>query len=272
MHSSAKLTLALIDRRPDAAAQVLASISGEDAAAFMNSIPTRYARAALMALNASACAAIIRHMDVTSASAVIRDMEFGASAAVLRQLQPAQRQALLQGLPGGRKTAFEKSLAFPPDSVGAVMTTDIPLLFQSDEVKQGLVLLKKHTENSIDAIFVVDKKRQYMGTVHVLELLRHAPSTALESLLDDACPGVSANARLAQIEDLPAWQLHRQLPVLSRQGEVIGAIERKTYHQHSTVRLTDMDVERAPMSQLMLGTMADCGQGLVDLLTPDSTK
>ncbi|MDA3934844.1 MAG: CBS domain-containing protein [Gammaproteobacteria bacterium] len=266
MLNSSRLTLAFINRYPDASAKVIASIASEDAAEFMESIPTRYAVAAFQALNTSASASIIKHMDETSATAVIRAMEFATAAAILRQLSSSKRTILLQDIPSRTKRSFEKSMAFATDVVGAVMTTDIPLLFANDEVKQGLNLLKKHTEKSIDSIFVVDDKRRFLGVVHVLDMLRHTPTTRLESLVDSSCTGVSANARLEQIADLEAWQLHRQLPVISRRGEVIGAIERKTFCQICTTNTSATDTDTASTAQLVLGAMADCSHGLMTLL------
>ncbi len=266
MASASKLTLAFINKRPEAAARILASLPAADAAAFVNSLPTRYAVKVCLSLSANNTASIIQLMESTAATAAIRDMEFAAASAVLRQLAPPVRAAYLADLPQRQQHEFEASLAFAPDTAGAKMTTFIATLTKSDSVQSALSLLKDDPQRHSELVYVLDSERKFVGAVRLLTLLQHPPKTALAELLDDSCVPLSPHASLEQIAKLDAWHDFSQLPVVSRRGEVIGTLFRKTFSQSEVINTLSVDANA--IAGPLLFTMAECMRGLLDLLIP----
>lgn len=270
MARASKLTLAFINKRPKSAAQILASLPAADAAAFVNTLPTRYAVKVFLSLSANSTASIIQQMDVTAATAAIRDMEFAAASAVLRQLAPSLRTAYIANLPDQQQREFEASLSFAPDTVGAKMTTFIATLTETDSVKSALSLLKEDPQRQSELVYVLDSNRKFMGAVRLLALLQYPPKTALGDLLDETCVSLSPHASLEQIAELEAWHEFSQLPVVSRRGEVIGTLFRKTFSQPEIIDASAAD--NNAVAGPLLFAMADCMRGLLDLLMSPSPR
>lgn len=228
MSKATKLTLAFIDKRPESAARVLTSLQVDDAAAFTSLIPTRYAVRLLARSNAKTAALIVKLSDVTAATAILRDMEFSAAAAILRQIPADDREALLSDLPRRQRRNFERSLAFAPGTVGAGMSTSIDVLSENNDVAEALRLKKGNPDSRSDLVFIVDDKRALTGVVSLLSLLQHPKRTVLKEIVDTSCTTVSPQMRLSQTANLNIWYKFSQLPVVSRRGELLGAIFRQS--------------------------------------------
>jgi len=267
MNRASELTLAFINKRPESAARVLASIPASDAAAFTASIPTRYAVRLLAHLNAKSAAAIIRLTDIMAATAVVRDMEFSAAAAILRQVPSDERELLLADLPRRQRRGFLTSLAFAPDSVGAHMSTSVDALSANDTAADALRLKKDHQDSHSELIFVVDANRALIGIVTLLSLIQHAERTELSELMDTTCVSVSPNMRLAQIANLDIWHRFSQLPVVSRRGELLGAIFRQTILATRSTFADGPNFAVQTITGTTLQMMGDGALGLFEMLT-----
>jgi Mg/Co/Ni transporter MgtE len=241
-------------------------MSLKDAAAFIESIPTRYAVLVFHALSARESASIVSHLGIDSGTAIIREMEFGAATAVLRQLSRSDCAAYLNELPARQKRYFEMSLTFAPDSVGYCTTTDVSSLTQDQTADEGLRVIKESQHSRMDAVFIVDDNRKYLGAVSVLTLLRSPAVTKLGTLIDSSLPALSPNATLHHVSKFPAWNDCGQLPVVSRRGELIGALNRTSLAEPHSSNLAHAEPVTRSTTTLIMGAMVDCSIGLAAML------
>ena len=173
MPDTPDLTMAFIKKRPESAGRVLAAMRPAVAAAFLQSIPTRFAVEAVAHMNPRPASVLVTKMGVTSGAALVRDLSFAEASAILRQIDPAVRNQLLEELPRRLRRDFEMSLAFPTDTVGAHMTTAIVTLSENDKTSDALELIKQMEGDHADVILVVNDKHKLVGAVTVTKLLRH---------------------------------------------------------------------------------------------------
>lgn len=258
MTSVSDLTLAFIDRRPAAAARILAANLGADAVAFISTIPTRHACKLLATLNARVAGEIVRELDPVAGSAIIRDSEFVEATAMLRQLAPADREALLAGLPAQLRLRLNKSLSFNPNVVGAHMTTDFYLLSASDTCGTAITAVKSDPRAQCDVVFIQDQQQKYQGTVRLLTLLQRPAQLALIDLADASAVALSAHASIKTVANLGAWNDFTTLPVISRRGHVVGALRRRSLESTGAIappaaRATDYSFLGETLSALSHG-------------------
>lgn len=221
------LTLAFIDRHPAVAARILAARPASEVSAFLASIPAPHACRLLTTLDARTASAVLARMDHDLAAAMIRDLGFSEAAAILRQMDATKRKGLLAALPARQRAQFEASLFFAPNTVGALMTTKINVLLTSDSCKTALELIKGDAGAASDVIFIHDQQRKFKGTIRLLSLLKRSDKTSLVDLADTSVVALSPHASVDQVSGLSAWDKDTTLPVVSRRGEVIGALPRR---------------------------------------------
>ncbi len=270
MFSLPELTIAYIKRRPASAARVLASLPPEDAAAFLQEIPTRFAVDAVAHMHPWPASLVIQQMGVTSGAAILRELGFADAAKILRLVDPPDRRQFLADLPRRLRRDFESSLAFATGTVGAHMTTTVATLESSESVAAALDLVKQAERGNVEVIFVVDERKRLVGAVTLAALLRHPANTALAELLDTSCTALSAHARLDTVAGLDTWHDYNRLPVVSRRGELIGAISRQALRRADQAAVADMHTGAPSLAESMTEALAASVMGLVDLLGDSS--
>ncbi len=247
MSSVSPLTLAFIEKRPSSVAQSLTAMETDDAAAFLETIPTRYAANTVSHMGAWSASGLLTRMNASASAAVLRELEYHTAAAILRMMAESDRLLLLDLLPKKLHRDLETSLSFPEDTVGAKMTTSIMVLNHDQTVADALAELKRSHRAKAEVVFVIDAARRLKGAVTAASLLHQSLASPLTEMMDTTVVPLSARARLGAIASLDAWDEYAQLPVLSRKKLVIGALSRKAAKQHGR---TGAQVPGAPTSSI----------------------
>lgn len=228
------LSLAFLAQHPKAAGEALGAMEPADAAALLDRTPARLAVPALAAVGASRAAPILSLMKPETAAALLSAADFLDAAAALRAAPAEARKALLAALPEPLKKDFETSLDYPDDCAGAHMTTSIITLPPECSAADARTAMRQSKDSAADIIFVVNEERRFAGAVAPSVLLRAAKTETLSALIDTSVKPVSARASLHALEDNPPWGVHSWLPVVSRQGLVMGAISQEVVARQSS--------------------------------------
>lgn len=273
MADALDLTSAYMTGRPESAGHVLGSLPAVDVARFLVALPAKVAVRPLSKMNAHAVALIVREMSADEGAALLVELGFAHAASILRQLQPGDRTALLEAMPRRSRRDFERSMVFPIGSVGAHMTTTLVAMAASETVAETLDVLKKNDQRQGDVVFIVDDDRKLLGAMTSTRLLRLPRRTTLADVSDKACTSISAHARLAAIAGLDDWQDYSQLPVVSRRGELIGSISRKSMLRASRRDAVDGAGPVPSLAVSMAMAITATTSGLLDLvLQPESSR
>lgn len=221
------LTLAFLHQKPLAAGRELATMGAEEAAIFLDAIPSRFAAPTLMAMGAWSASQVLSKMSESSATAILHIIDYLDAAAILRNFSINDRARLLSGLPEKLRRDFEISLAFPDGTVGAHMTTAFMALTEKHVVGDAIDLIKHSATDNQEMIVIVDTNHKLTGAVTASSLLRHSDNTTLGKIMDRGVIAVSARSRLSAIDTASGWSHYTALPVTSRQKHVIGLLHRK---------------------------------------------
>lgn len=227
MTKPSPVTLAYVDSQPSSAANDLSILPAGDAASFLETIPHRYAVSVLGFASSWSCAAILEHLPKTVGASMLRDLSFRKSVEILRLMPAERREEIIGATPRRLRRDYERSLSYPSDTVGAVMTIDALAVRPERTVNDVLNELRTNQNALADTVFVVSDDHRLVGAVTPLDLVRSMSTAAIGDVMDASVASISARSRVSSIVQLDAWDKFSVLPVLSRRDHLVGALRRQ---------------------------------------------
>lgn len=219
-----ELSLALLDRHPEAAAAVLEAQPVKGVAGFLEQIPARLGGPVLARMLPFHAARCLLEAPPACAAALLREMPPAVAATALRQWPAPRRETLLNDLPVRLAFALRLLLGYPETTIGAWMDPEPPLLPLEVDAGGALARLCAEARDLDRVVFVVDREQQLQGSVRLAELLRAAPSLPVAALLQREGPSLAARTDLLSCRDHAAWAEHDVLPVRARDGRLVGVL------------------------------------------------
>jgi magnesium transporter len=267
-----RLPIAYIRKSPVSAGRVLATMSPQTSAAFLEQLSASDAASVFASMQPLTAAGTMHAMDSAAGAAILKEMDFSGASAIVRQMERPDRDRLFDELPKRVRAALEKSLSYAPGTVGAHMTTSFATLSTHDDAASALETIRQSNRDELDAVFVVDDQRKFVGYVSTSIALRRPKATSLGELMDTSCPAVSAFSRLESIAEPVVWHDLSRLPVVNRQREVIGVISRAALKSSLQVGAGHQDIDAGPIFSSMIGALASTTSGLLGLVAKTSSS
>lgn len=231
MAEPVELTFSFLRRHPESAAEVLETLDAETAAAFLRDVPPRLAApvvAAMLPFYAGRC------LDLAGedfAVALLPAMPTAAAAAVLRRLPVALTDTLLERLPARPAFRLRLLLRYPATAVGAWMEPGVAVLPVGATVCDAWDRLRREAEALDRFLYVVDREQRLVGRVAAAELLRADSDMLIDRLTAPVAASLAARADLAAVIEDPVWAENGPLPVLSRDGRLLGVAHHAVLHR-----------------------------------------
>ncbi|HUP48016.1 MAG TPA: hypothetical protein VNA04_04420 [Thermoanaerobaculia bacterium] len=216
--------MGFLARHPDAAAAVLEEQRVDVAADFLAEIPARLGGpvlARMMPFQASRC---LIEVEPEAAAGLVREMPHAVAATSLRQWPASKREQLLERLPSRLAFTLRLLLGYPGTAVGAWMDPRPALLPAGEDAASALERLRLEDGEIDRVVFVINREQKLEGQVRFGALLRAGGRTPLSALLEAVPTAVPARAALIELRDHPVWDGPDPVPVLSRDGRVVGAL------------------------------------------------
>lgn len=242
------LAQAFLEARPASAARALESLEPSDAAALIELVPVRISSPALGRMTAWAAAQCLSRVQPDRAGAILGQLQSPEALAILRQMPRERRDELLGLLPEALSRHYRRTLTYPASQVGAWVDHDIAVLEQDRAVGDALDLLRARRRPEDSAIFVVDGNRRHLGLVFTPALLHLERGVQLAAVADRQVHPVPDSAPLAAFANDPVWASTLLLPVVSRQGELLGGLRRNNLDKaRFAERIPDAPSGTAPL-------------------------
>jgi len=244
------LTIAFLERLPEASARVIEHMRPDDAVALFETLPTRLVTPIFEKMEKWPAARCVQHLSLDKAAAVLADVSY-QDATVLLRLTPAdQREEVLGRMPTRLAADLRESLRYPRNCVGAWMDLSVPALSLGATVKDAVAVARERPVG--DALFVVDGDQRLAGFARAEILLRHSAGTRLADIITQTgLKALFARTLLREVASDPMWNRFLRLPVAGRDGHLLGVLSRHDMMQGLTTieaRPTGPDAE-APLLQ-----------------------
>ena len=128
-------------------------------------------------------------------------------------------------MPSDDRSEVEGLLAYPEDTAGGLMNTDMVSVRADVTVETVLRYLRKiDLPDPLDVLWVIDRNRCYLGSLSITQLLKSKPSTLVSSVMDTRIEGIPANQDEEQVAQLFERYDLVSAPVVNSDGLLIGRI------------------------------------------------
>jgi magnesium transporter len=189
-------------------------------------------------------------LEMQRAVAVFRILEFNIQANIVKHLPPSKVAELINELAPDDRTAFLSEmpssavkelikllipeerkitlslLGYPEDSIGRIMTPDYIDVEPEWSVKQVMEYIRHYGRDSetIDVIYVTDRKGHLLDDIRIREFLLVDPSTRVQDLMDERV--ISLNVMDTQNDVVNVFQKNNRvaLPVVDDKNIMLGII------------------------------------------------
>jgi magnesium transporter len=213
-------------KHPADIAEVLNQLEPDDAAAAIALLPAERVIEILDEPDLNDPAGLITRIPEAQAQTVLNGLAADRATDIFQQLPADDRTRLLALLAPENRTPIEELLHYPPNTAGALMTTEfvsVPSTWTVDQTLQYLRAVER-TRETIYAIYVLDPyKRTLIQVVTLRRLIAGSPSASILSVARDPI----TTSPLTDREDVARIMTKYDLlavPVVDDKGHVLGIV------------------------------------------------
>ncbi|EAR10139.1 magnesium transporter [Reinekea blandensis] len=168
---------------------------------------------------------ILKRMSPEEFVETTQDVDADDLADLLQQMPVKSSSQALLLMPHDSRRKVEGLLAFPEDTAGGLMNTDM-ISVRADVTIETVLryLRKKQLPTPFDVIWVVDRESRYLGSLAVSKLLQSKPEQIVESVMADTPQAIPATADEEEVAQIFERYDLVSAPVVDESGLLIGRI------------------------------------------------
>ena len=224
-HEEAKAQLQ--ELHPGEVSRILEALTPKERSFVWPGIDISIQGEALKEVNEDVQSQLIDEMSVEDLVAATEGLDTDDLADIVPNLPETAVHSLLLTLDKKHREHLNKVMSYPEDSAGGLMNTDF-ITVRSDvnisTVVRYLRLLKEMPVDT-DQVFVVDRKFNYLGSLHVSTILTEEPEVEISTIISNEV----AKPILATTDEAEVAQLFEQrnlisAPVIDENNQLVGRI------------------------------------------------
>jgi magnesium transporter len=211
-------------RHPDEVARLVDQLGASAFAQVLAELPVELA--ATLAVRAMPLAAALALAELSSelASAIVLDMAPRLATVIMLRLAVADRERIYGALPKARADMLRSLTEYGSARAGGRMDPRVPMLPEGLPVADVLGRLRAAPEGALDYVYAVDGELRLSGVVNLRELLGARATATLAEIMTRNPQTLYADDPLEAIAAHPAWKRLHALPVIDRDGRLLGAL------------------------------------------------
>lgn len=249
MRPDERLALRFLEAHPDGAARLLERAAPGEAAALLADVPDRVAADVLRQMAPTALAGCAAALPVELLAAMVAELPIDAAVAVMHRVEAERREAVLTRLSASAEVSLRRLLAYGPYTAGA-LADPLALAVPEDlTVAEAQARLRGRGGHVLYYLYVVDRDHRLVGVLDIPELMGARPKDRLAAAMRREPIRLEVDTGFATLAAHPAWQQLDVLPVVDREGRLVGAI------RHMAVRRLEAELGLRARSESMLATL-----------------
>lgn len=145
---------------------------------------------------------------------------------ILGQLPIGKRKQLINLMKSDDKRIIEQLLGYAEDTAGGLMTTEYIALNSHLTIMNALIKIKEIAPKTevIDTIFIINNKRQLVGTVDLRDILSSQGDIKLRMIMDDHLITVTPETDQEEVSLLVSKYDLTTIPVVNKNHALLGII------------------------------------------------
>jgi magnesium transporter len=207
-------------------AEALVQLPVSDQAEVLRALPPRAASAVFEYLSTPAQRALIPAMSADDLAALVNDMAPDDRTLFLSELPGYATRELLTLLSEEERAEAERLLAYPPDSVGRLMTTQYVAIREEWTIQQVLDHIRAHGQDSetLNVLYVIDDRGVLIDDLRVREILLVPVTTRVADLMNRRFVVLRATDDQRSAVEMFRREDRTALPVVDENGVLIGIV------------------------------------------------
>lgn len=210
---------------PEDIAEWLSDCDSPSRLEILRHLPLKIAGEVLDTIQPAIRAELVRELSPALLGDILEKMNPEEAAELISEMKPRKAPEVLKELPGLESSEIRHILAYPEDSAGRIMDTDLVSINAEMTVAEAVAQIKRSTiEETLYSVYATDRNGKLLGIVPLRDLLTSPQQIPLTNIMKDPIATVTADtdqeeaARLVKKYDLSV------IPVISEDGTLIGRI------------------------------------------------
>ncbi len=190
------------------------SLNSSDAASLYDALDSDDKSRLVNAMADKELIELINNQSADDVADDVAEMPANVAVKVLKAASPSMREDV------------NRLLGYKPDTAGAVMTTEYLEFHEEDSVKSAMETIRKRGKQAetVYTLFVKDKKRKFVGTVDLDELIFSEPEEKLSGIMNKDAPWVSVNTDREEMANAFRRYDLNAMAVLNADGCLTGIV------------------------------------------------
>ncbi len=207
-------------------ADVVEEMSADERREVFEQLDVETAAEALAEVEPEMQAAIVSELEEERAADILEEMAPDEAADLLQDLPEERREELVDLMEQDEAHDVEEILAYPEDSAGGIMTTDVLAFPRDVSAQEAIERLRKAKPDPELAyyLYVVDGEDRLEGILSLRDLVVADPDAPLSRIMDTHVLSVSATASKEDVAALIAKYDLLALPVVDARRRLIGTV------------------------------------------------
>ena len=241
-----------IEHDINAAAGILESLSEEEAADALQSLPTPLAVKVVKALQISYAAALLNLADDPFIIQMTSQLDPQFLASILMRIPSDARERLSKHISGKVKGQIRELLEYPEESIGRTMTTDFVAFKKDNSAEEAIEKIRALAKRKYPSsyVYVVDEENRLTGVLNMRELMLAAPDKALDEISRKDFFALHCFTDRQDAANELAKRKFFAAPVVDSQNHILGIVKAERMIQGVQEEITK-DIQR------MFGAGAD---------------
>ena len=217
---------ALAEAAPGDAADVLEQLDEEDVAGLLAGLAAPEAAEVLEEIAPELAAGLIEDLPVSNLAAALSEMTGDAAADLLGELDEEIQEDLLAAMTPEAEREVRSLLAYPHDSAGGLMTTDIarlPLGLTTGEAIERIRQLHDEYED-LSYVYVVDDEGRMAGVISFRDLVFRRPGSPLAEVMVPDPVAVNVLTDREEVAEICQRYHFFGVPVVDARGILVGMV------------------------------------------------
>jgi magnesium transporter len=217
---------ALAGAAPGDAADVLEQLTEEDAAGLLAGLSPEDAAEILEQIAPELAAELVEEVPIQDLTAAVAEMTGESAADLLFELDDELTESVLSLMDDQAEGEIRRLLAFPPDTAGGLMTTEIaalPIGLTAGEAIERIRQLHDEFED-LSYVYVVNDQGQLRGVVSFRDLVFARPGASLDEVMVHDPIAVGAFADREEVAELCQRYHLFGIPVVDDEEQLLGVV------------------------------------------------
>jgi magnesium transporter len=213
---------------PSDAVHAVSQLSESDQSKVLESISFKSAADLVKDLPEAQAAQIINRLTTDQAAAIVGELPSDEQADVISRLSKTEASAILDAMPAAEAQGARRLLAYPSDSAGGLMITE--LLSYRDTLSVGHVLddlranAERYRSYDVQYAYVVADDGRLVGVLQLRDLLLSSPNQRLSAVMIYDPLSVLDSAKLEELERLFDRYPLLGVPAVDANGILVGVV------------------------------------------------